>query len=312
MRAVAMACALGVTLTAAPIAAQDVRPTAPSPADSAIAEGRLSDAEQLLFAASSASTHDPAARGALGMFMAARGRLKVGAVLLEEARRFGADAAEIDPLLARVYTWLGDWPAVVALKHYAPAGALHERARWLATHPPARSGTDSATVALEPNEMAGLGRVALVIGDVTVLADIDPAADGLVLPSSADVAAESKQFGMHDSASVAVVYDIGIGAIHLKNVAARLSPTAHPTIGLDVLAPLVPAFDAAAQQLTLHLSAGEPQGAAMPFMLAFPGVSIAARAGQPLVRMESAAGRAALRGSRWTFDLRRGAIIVAP
>lgn len=312
MRAVAMACALGVTLTAVPGAAQDVRPTAPSPADSAIAEGRLADAEQLLFAASSASTHDPAARGALGMFLVSRGRLKVGAVLLEEARRFGADATEIDPLLARVYTWLGDWSAVASLKHYAPAGPVHERARWLVTHAPARSGADSATVALEPNEMAGLGRIALVIGDATVLVDIDPTVDGLVLPSSADVAAGSKQFGMHDSASVAVVYDIAIGAIRLKNVAARLLPTAHPTIGLDVLAPLMPAFDAAAQQLTLHLNAGEAHGAALPFMLAFPGVSIAARAGEPLARMESAAGRAALRGSRWTFDLRQGAIVIAP
>lgn len=312
MRAVATACALGVTLTAAPTSAQDVRPTAPSPADSAIAEGRLADAEQLLFAASSARTHDPAARGALGMFMVSRGRLKVGAVLLEEARRFGADATEIDPLLARVYTWLGDWPAIVALKHYAPAGALRERARWLVTHPPARSGTDSATVTLEPNEMAGLGRIALVIGDASVLADIDPTVDGLVLPSSADVAAESKQFGMHDSASVAVVYDIGVGAIHLKNVAVRLLPAAHPTIGLDVLAPLMPMFDAGAHQLTLRLGATESQGEALPLMLAFPGVSIAARAGEPLARMESAAGRAALRGSRWTFDLRRGAIVIAP
>src|SRR5471032_2922031 len=99
-----------------------MRPTAASAADAAIAQGRLDDAEQLLFAASSRSTHEPSARGALGMFLASRGRLRVGAVLLEEARQFGGDAAVIDARLAHIYLWLGDWTAVAALKHYATSG----------------------------------------------------------------------------------------------------------------------------------------------------------------------------------------------
>lgn len=297
---------------AAPLAAQDTRPTALSPADSAITEGRIADAEQLLFAASSAAPRDPAARGALGSFMAARGRLKVGAVLLGEARQFGGDRSAIEPLLGRIYAWLGDWTSTAALKAYAATGPLHERALWLAAHAPSRGGADTASVALEPNEMAGLGRIALVIGGDTVVADIDPTVDGLVLPAAPQIEEESKQFGMREKASVAVVYEVGIGAIHLKNVAATLSPGARATIGLDLLAPLTPTFDAGAHALSLRLNPVQVQGDALPFLLGFPGVRLVARQGEPLVAMESAAGRAALRGSRWTFDLRRGAIVVAP
>lgn len=303
---------LAAIVAASPLTAQDVRPTVASPADSAIAEGRIADAERLLFAASSAAPRDPAARGALGRFMAARGRLRVGAVLLGESRQFGGDASEIDPLLGRIYAWLGDWTSTAALRQYAAAGPLHERALWLAAHTPSRGGADTASVALEPNEMEGLGRIELTIGGVPVQVDIDPTVDGLVLPPTPEVANESKQFGMRGKATVAVVYAVGIGSIHLKNVAATLVPGARPTIGLDVLAPLMPTFDASAHLLSMRLNPVQPQGDALPFLLGFPGVRLAARAGEPPAAMESAAGRAALRGSRWTFDLRRGAIVVAP
>jgi len=312
-RAVGIVCAAALTFFAGlRLTAQDVRPVAPSEADVAISEGRLADAEKLLFDASFASAHDPAARGALGMFLASRGRLKVGAVLLDEARQFGGDPAVIDARLARVDMWLGDWAAIAALKHYASAGPLHERALWLVNHPSARGGDDSVTVALEPNEIAGLGRVTLTVGGENVDVDIDPAADGLVLPSNGAVTAASLQFGMHDSTSVAVVYAVGIGAMRLANVPARLSPVARPTIGLDVLAPLMPTFDAGAHALTLRQHPAQGQGDLLPIVLGFPGLSFVARQGQPLVSMGSAAGRAALRGSRWTFDVRRGAIVVLP
>jgi hypothetical protein len=312
-RAGRIACGAALTFFAgARLAAQDVRPVTPSEADVAISEGRLADAEKLLFDASFATAHDPAARGALGMFLASRGRLKVGTVLLDEARQFGGDPAVIDARLARVDMWLGDWAAIAALKHYAVAGPLHERALWLVSHPSARSGDDSVTVALAPNEFAGLGRITLTVGGENVDVDIDPTTDGLVLPPNGAVTAASLQFGMHDTTSVAVVYAVGIGAIRLVNVPARLSPVARPTIGLDILAPLMPVFDAGAHALTLRQHAAQAQGDLLPFVLGFPGVSFVARPGQPLVAMGSAAGRAALRGSRWTFDLRRGAIVVLP
>jgi hypothetical protein len=287
-------------------------PPAPGPsgADVAIAQGRLDAAEQALFAASSRAPHEPSARGALGMFLASRGRLRVGAVLLEEARQFGGDPLVIDARLARIDSWLGDWTAVAALQHYAASGPEYDRARWLANHAPARSGADSVSVALEPNEVAGFGRVTVAIGHATMQADINPGVDGLLLPSSPEVTAESQQFGMHDGASVAVVYTVAIGALRLTNVPARLSPGARPIIGLDVLASVTPTFDAAGHLLTLRQHPVQPAGEQLPILLSFPGVRVVARAGDPPVAIESAAGRAALRGARWTFDLRRGAIVL--
>lgn len=295
-----------------PARSQGTRPVAPSAADVAISSGNLDDAERALFAESDAAPHEPSARGALGMFLAARGRLKVGAVLLEEARQFGGDASVIDARLARIDRWLGDWNDIALLQHSGASGAEHDRARWLAGHAPARNGADSVTVALEPNEIAGLGRIALTIGHTTIRADIDPNVEGLVLPSNPEVAAEAQQFGMRDSVSVAVMYTVAIGAIRLTNVPASLSPSARPAIGLGLLAALTPTFDAGARSLTLRQRAVEQPGELLPILLSFPGVRIVARTGQPPVAMESPAGRAALRGSPWTLDIRRGAIVLLP
>lgn len=299
-----------VLFAASSLRAQDSRNPVTSAADVAISQGRLDDAESILFAESSRASREPSSRGALGMYLASRGKLKVGTVLLEEARQFGGDAAVIDARLARIYPWLGDWAAVAGLRRFSASGPVHERAQWLADHPPAHLGADSVTVALEPNDAAGFGRVALSIGGTTILADITPAVEGLVLPSTPEVSAQAQQFGMQDTSSVAVIFTVGIGAMKLANVPARLSPRARPAVGLDVLAALTPTFDAAAHQLVLRQRAVAAAGDLVPFLLGFPGVRLVPRAGQAPVAMESAAGRAAIRGARWTFDLKRGAIVV--
>ncbi len=291
------------------IQAQGTRAVTASTADVAIAEGRLDDAEQALFAASSQAAHEPSARGALGMFLASRGHLKVGAVLLEEARQFGGDASVIDARLAKIYSWLGDWTSVAGLKHYAASGVERDRAKWLSSHAPAHSGPDSVTVPLEPNEAAGLGRIAIVIVRETIQADIDPNVSGLVLPSTPAVTGESQQFGMHDSATVAAVHLVGIGGMRLANVPARFFPTARPLVGLDLLAAFTPTFDAGGHRLTLRQHPVTLAGDPLPILLAFPGVKLVVRTGQPPVAIESAAGRAALHGTRWTLDVKRGAIV---
>ena len=84
-------------------------------ADSLLAAGRVSAAESLYYAASSASPRDPAARAALGRYLAARGALRIGAVLLEEARVFGGDTASLARALVPVYGALGDYRALAAL-----------------------------------------------------------------------------------------------------------------------------------------------------------------------------------------------------
>jgi hypothetical protein len=300
---------LAALVVTAPLAAQDVRGTAQSAADIAISQGRLADAEELLFATSSRNTHEPSARGALGMFLASRGKFRIGAVLLEEARQFGGDAAVIDARLARIYPWLGDWIAVAALKHYAASGPESDRAHWLAGHAPAYGGSDSVVVPIDPNDSFGLGRIVLIFRRAPMQVDIDPNVEGVVLPSWPVVTGESQQFGMRDSITVAVVREFKIGTIQFSNVRAKLSPTAHPAIGLDVLAALEPTFDLAGRHLTLRQHNVVIAGETIPILLGFPGLRLVPRAGQAPVAIESAAGRAALRGAPWTLDLKRGAIV---
>jgi len=308
--------ALALLLAAPPLGAQAApRPAPrvdPSPADRAIAAGRLAEAESALYAATRGAPRDPGARGALGAFLAARGRLKVGAVLLEEARQFGGDARVIDERLRHIYAWLGEWHQAPT-EPGAPRFGRPERLRvqWLATHPPTRQGPDSSVVALEPNELAGLGRVTIGIGNTVVRADIDPNVEGLVLAPTLELLDELQRFGTRGDTTLAVAYIVTLGEQSLSNVPVTLEPEARSRVGLDVLAPLVPTFDLAARRLTLHASAKEPaRGEALAILLGFPGVRLVARPGQSPVALESAAGRAALRGARWTFDLRRGAVVV--
>jgi hypothetical protein len=302
---------LGLALLfAARVPAQSARTAGASAADEAIAAGHLDQAEEALFAASSRATHEPSARGALGSFLASRGRFKIGTVLLEEARQFGGDPSVIDARLARIFVWNGDWAGIAALKHYAPSGAEHDRARWMGAHPPAHAGPDSVIVPLEPNDAAGMGRITLSIGGTMIQADIDPNAQGLVLPSTPAVSSDAQQFGMADTMSVAVIRNVGVGALHLSNVPARLSPVVHAAIGFDILAVFTPTFDAASRLLILRERGAAPKGESLPILLSFPGVRFLPRTGQPPVTLESAAGRAALRGTRWTFDVKHGAIVV--
>src|ERR687893_510978 len=71
------------------------------------------------------------ARLALGRYLAARGALKVGAVLMEEARFFGGDAAAVAVSLAPIYARLGDFRALTSLPASPLGRAERARAEWL-------------------------------------------------------------------------------------------------------------------------------------------------------------------------------------
>ncbi len=311
--AVLFGAAATLVVAGARLSAQGARRVEPSAAELAIAMGRLDDAESELYAASTRHPRDPSARGALGIYLASRGRLKVGAVLLQEARQFGGDPAAIDSRLLHVFGWLGDWQSAAALDNGPLLDpAVRAQVRWLAAHPTTRAGPDSSEVPLEPNDLAGLGRIAVRVGETTVTLDVDPTIEGIVLAPDAATMGALQLLGTQGDVSFGAAYRMTIGGYSFANVPVRVEPQGHPRIGLDVLAPLLPTFDPARHRLVLRLATGAaaPSGERLPILLGFPGVRVASREGQPPAALESPAGRAAIRGGPWTFDLRGGVIVV--
>lgn len=69
-------------------------------ADTLLDEGRWTEAEALFYAAASGAPRDPIARAALGRYLSMKGALRAGAVLIDEARRFGLDAGVAATMLA--------------------------------------------------------------------------------------------------------------------------------------------------------------------------------------------------------------------
>jgi hypothetical protein len=88
---------------AAPSRAQ--RPAAPAAfpgtrADSLLAAGRWSEAENAFYAQARPRPREPIARAALGRYLAMKGALLPGTILIEEAQKFGLDPSVAQALLA--------------------------------------------------------------------------------------------------------------------------------------------------------------------------------------------------------------------
>jgi hypothetical protein len=313
---------------AAPLAAQKAGPSpafAPG-AEMALGKGRFALAESLLYAASERAPHDAGLRAGLGMYLASRGHIKIGTVLLEEARKFGANVVLVDEHLAQMYPWINDWNSRAALSRTVLSAPERAQAKWLSAHAPGALGPDSVVVPMEPvpedpNSVPVLGRITIGIGGATILADIAPFIDGLVLPPDARQMRDAQLFGKqrigpeinarHDSLTVAAVHAVGIGALTLSNVPTNFTNGEHAAIGLDLLAPYQPTFDPVHHRLTLHKHPVAIRGDTIPFMLDFPGIMLAPRVGQTPMEWDAPASRAALSGLRWTLDLKRGSIITS-
>jgi hypothetical protein len=317
--------ALALLLLAAPAAgAQDLV----GRADSLLSVGRPFSAETLYYAAVRREPHDPTARLALGRYLAARGALKVGAVLMEEARFFGGDAAEVARALAPVYARLGDYRALDALPATPLGRAERARVEWLHNNRATPDGPDSVAVPYEPRERGALGSVTLGIGADSVEAVVDPAARGLTLDPAWMRHKESKVFpaGSHDPrAAVGVTREVRIGELSLGDVPTRYGSgggARRATVGLDVLATLTPTFDARARRLTLRKPgqwSGDAVGSARVDLSAARAVRVPTldTAGGLLVigrdgawPLASDRGRALVRGTRVTVNARRGELVV--
>ncbi|MGH7663774.1 MAG: tetratricopeptide repeat protein [Gemmatimonadaceae bacterium] len=286
-------------------------------ADSLFRSGRVFAAETLYYYAARRQPRDPAARLALGRYLAARGALKIGAVLMEEARYFGGDARAVALALAPVYARLGDYSSLAALPGSPLNTAERERAEWLGAHAPSVSGPDTAFVPLLSGG-DGVGAIAIVIRGDSVLASIDPRVSGLVLDSSwagkSGVRHFASTFEADPSAFAGVTAELQIGAMNILNTPTRFDALAGPDralIGLDLIGRLAPTFDPGRGTILLRRDGRVPDsvaGRSVP-TLAYPtGLWIIAQ--RELWPVGSAHTQALLNGAPWTLDARDGEILL--
>ncbi|MGH7720189.1 MAG: tetratricopeptide repeat protein [Gemmatimonadaceae bacterium] len=304
---------LGVVV-AAPLAAQD----RVARADALLRAGRLSAAESEYYAAVRLAPRDPSARLALGKYLAARGALKVGAVLMEEARFFGGDPKTVAEHLAPVYGRLGAYDSLLTLPSSPLSATERARARWLRDNPTVVAGPETATLRYRPSEAGTLGRVTLTIGGDSVEATIDPRAEGLTLDTAwarrrsiTSFAAE----GERNTRRRIGVATVDFGALTVRNAPVRFAPqrgARRAVVGIDVLGALAPTFDPRAGALTLRRSGKVEeslQGVRAATLLLPDGLWMVR--GRSIVALGSPDSHLVLRDSRWTYNARRGEIIVA-
>lgn len=278
--------------------------------------GGVEATERALYDASRRAPRNPAARAALGEWLASRGQLMSGAVLLEEARLFGGDASAIAARLVHLYTWLLDWPSLAALPSSPLLPGEKARVAVLASRTTTISGTDSTVVPFAPLEVGALGRIPLVLGTDTVWGEVDPQEEGIVLPGLGRGAGLVEILGEDRRGLLGVIRECAVGTLLLREVPVRIDATlgsGRARLGFDLFARLAPTVDGRAGTVTLRRSGRVSERASatgLPLLLGFPGVRLELRAGQAPVPIASPAGRAALRGRPWTVDLRRGAIWV--
>ena len=281
-------------------------------ADSLLAAGRLDDAETLYYTATRLRPRDPVARAALGRYLAARGAPKVGAVLIEEARRFGGDSARLASALVPIYARAGDYASLVALQPNVLDEAERRRARYLRDNPPEARLRDSvALISYRPiADGEGFGTVILRIGRTEYPARIDPRVTGLVLPASArdDV----RDFGLAGARRLGVVRNLRIGGTVFSNVPAAVGhPDEAVRIGFDVLAAYSPSFDPAAGMLTLRRverRSPVPAGARMPAL--FDGNGMRLLLNGAWFQSTSSTLAMLLATRAWMWDHRRGDVVL--
>ncbi len=230
-------------------------------ADSLLRRGRVFAAETLYYYAVRRAPRDPAARLALGRYLAARGALRIGAVLMEEARFFGGDPKTVGTYLAPVYARLGDYKALSSLPGSPLPYAQRARAEWLGANLPSVEGPDSAMVPLVPADSGSLGEIELVIGGDTVRASIDPRVQGMSLDTTWLRRKSVKRFAAtfdNDWRNVGgVALSVGVGPFVLTNVPTGFAPSGDPRrakVGLDFIAQLAPTLNPVTHTITLRKS----------------------------------------------------------
>jgi hypothetical protein len=119
------------------VRAQGSAPLPPTRGDSLLAEGRWAEAEAAYYQQSERAPRDPVARAALGRFIAMKGAVRPGMVLIAEARKFGLDRETTRALVT---------PLSAILEWRSEASAFKR---------------DSTLVARPPNDRRALYQIAL-------------------------------------------------------------------------------------------------------------------------------------------------------
>ena len=294
-------------------------------ADALLRQGRIFQAETLYYYAARSEPRNATPRLALGRYLASRGALRVGAVLLEEARLFGGDRRLIAEHLAPVYARLGDYRALSALPSSPLDYAERSRAEWLSEHEAPTTGPDSVMIGLVSGGASPLGQVRITIGGDTVLATIDVGVTGLVLDTSwvsrrgVKVFRSSSTPMVRDAAAVAL--SVGLGGpngLVRSGVPARFAPTEGPRsarIGLDVIEDFAPTWirtGSSGGTLILRKAgkapAPSPTAERIPILIGENDVTLV-RFGGTMSSLASTATQGGLTG-RWTLDVRHGEIVI--
>ena len=297
----------------APVHAQD----ALAFADSLLSSGQLFRAESLYYREAARRPRDPAARLALGRYLAGRGAWRVGAVLMEEARYFGGDADTIGRYLAPVYVALRDYKALSGLRGTPLGRPERLRAEHLARYPPTTTGPDSTSIQwVVPAE--GLGAITIIAGSDTILAELDPRETGIVLGPGMRARRWLTRFpprGTDPGATTPAVYvasRITLGEIVLTGVPVRIDASGtRARIGVDVLERLAPTFDPRTQRVLLRRNGRlrpDSLAATMPTLRRAEGLAVAWQGS--LLQLDEYSVAQLLRTNPWTLDARRGMIRV--
>ena len=318
MRMLGIVLAAGAAVTSA--AAQSNRA-----GDSLLATGKLSAAESAYYAVVQVRPRDPQARRQLGRFLAQRGAVRVGAVLLEEARQFGADPATIARDLIPLYRALGDYRALSTLPSSPLSDGERAQAVWLVAHPPSLDaaagapasggGGDSLVVVYKPAaDPSILGTIVLTVNGRAIEARIDPSRRGIFIDPRAGPAQRLRQFAARAGGAIPAVADsVQIGTLKMVNVPVFLTTLPERVdalIGIDELQRFAPSFEPRTNRLTLRLAGSVPMttpGIRVPTLTTVADVQVL-QAGR-LVPISTPAFAELLRTKRWTFDARRGAIV---
>jgi hypothetical protein len=293
-------------------------------ADALLKAGRVEAAEALYYREVQRRPRDPAARIALGRYLASRGATRVGAVLIEEARFFGASPVLAAIHLAPLYARLGDYKALALLPAAPLSPGERARAEWLAKNPPTVLGPDSVTVPLaEPlgESTSVLGTVTVAIDGASLVADIDPTVRGLVLDTSRARASSVRVFASAPPAVqagtrgiTAVLLRARLGGLAFTNLPVTLEPLGSPArarIGLDLLGRFSPTFRPNEGRLVLRRSgrvAKSLPGERVP-LLVEPRDAWVVWQGRPEPLSADVVTRR-LRAVRWTLDAKRGEIVL--